>query len=159
MIDAMVNAPYRPCVGIMLLNKDGRVFVGQRFDSRYNAWQMPQGGVDEGEDVEAAAIRELAEETGIASHLVEVIARTMGEHFYDLPEDLMGKMWNGAYRGQRQTWFLMRFLGDDVDVNIATDIPEFATWRWTAPDTLVDLIVPFKKELYANVVTEFARHL
>jgi putative (di)nucleoside polyphosphate hydrolase len=158
-IDPMANAPYRPCVGIMLLNADGHVFVGQRFDSRYNAWQMPQGGIDDGEDCAVAALRELGEETGIAPHHVAVIAQSANELFYDLPDELMGRMWDGAYRGQRQIWFLMRFLGDESDINIATEIPEFAAWRWAAPETLVDLIVPFKKELYAHVIAEFAPHL
>lgn len=151
--------PYRPCAGVMLLNEERKIFVGQRLDSASDAWQMPQGGIDPGEDAEAAALRELGEETGIAPHLAEIVARSKGEHLYDLPPHLMGKMWGGAYRGQRQTWFVMRFLGTDADVNIATHHQEFRAWRWADPATLVEHIVPFKKELYANVLTEFAAHL
>lgn len=159
MTHEMADAPYRACAGIMLINAANQVFVGQRFDSRYNAWQMPQGGIDDGEDAEAAAIRELGEETGVAPHLVQVIARTAKEHHYDLPPHLMGKMWDGAYRGQRQIWFLMKFSGLDSDINIATQHAEFCAWQWVERDQLVDLIVPFKKELYANVIAEFAPHL
>lgn len=150
---------YRPCAGVMLVNADGHVFVGQRVDSTAEAWQMPQGGIDKGEEAEAAAIRELGEETGIAPHLVEIVARSQSELFYDLPEHLQGKMWGGKYRGQRQTWFLLKFLGQDSDVNIATKHQEFRTWQWAHPDTLVDLIVPFKKDLYRAVLAEFAVHL
>lgn len=150
--------PYRPCAGIMLLNGDGMVFVGQRLDSQTDAWQMPQGGIDDGENAEAAALRELGEETGIAPHLTDIIARSAREHLYDLPPELMGKMWKGKYRGQRQTWFLMRFTGQDSDVNIATSHQEFGSWRWAAPGDLVSLIVPFKRELYANVIAEFTPH-
>lgn len=151
--------PYRPCAGIMLLNDARHVFVGQRLDNALDAWQMPQGGIDKGEDAQAAAFRELTEETGIAPHLAEVIARSEREHFYDLPPHLLGQMWGGKFRGQRQTWFLMRFLGRDSDIDITTHTQEFRAWRWAAPDQLVDLIVPFKRELYANVVAEFAPHL
>jgi putative (di)nucleoside polyphosphate hydrolase len=158
MIDP-TTLPYRPCAGIMLLNPEGMVFVGQRLDSQLDAWQMPQGGIDEGEDAEAAAFRELGEETGIAPHLAKLIARSAGEHLYDLPEHMLGKIWKGRYRGQRQMWFLMRFLGTDSDINIATAHEEFRAWRWAAPEQLVDLIVPFKRELYANVIAEFAPHL
>ncbi len=153
------SLPYRPCAGVMLLNTENLVFVGQRLDTRYDAWQMPQGGIDEGEDPRQAAIREIGEETGIAPHLVEIISQSAQEHFYDLPTDLVGKMWNGRYRGQRQIWFLARFLGCDDDVNIATDHPEFRTWKWAPHTQLVDLIIPFKRELYANVVAEFTPHL
>lgn len=160
MSDAFTHLPYRACAGVMLLNADNLVFVGQRADSPpgMDAWQMPQGGIDEGEDAETAAFRELGEETGIAPHLATIIARSPGEHLYDLPPELMGRMWDGRYRGQRQTWFLMRFLGTDADVNIATEHQEFRAWRWAATETLTDLIVPFKKELYANVIAEFARY-
>jgi putative (di)nucleoside polyphosphate hydrolase len=148
--------PYRPCVGVMLVNTDGRVFVGQRIDNKEgDAWQMPQGGIDAGEDIEQAALRELGEETGIAPDRLQFLARSQKEHYYDLPEELMGKLWGGKYRGQRQIWFLARFLGTDDDINIATDHPEFNAWRWTNPDTLVDLIVPFKKRLYRDVLDEF----
>jgi putative (di)nucleoside polyphosphate hydrolase len=152
------SLPYRPCAGIMLVNPDRHVFVGQRIDSMLDAWQMPQGGIDPGEDAQIAAIRELGEETGIAAHLVNVVARSAHEHLYDLPPHMMGKIWKGHYRGQRQTWFLMQFLGTDSDINIATEHPEFERWQWVPPNQLVDLIVPFKKELYANVVAEFAPH-
>ncbi len=158
MIDP-TTLPYRPCAGIMLLNPEGMVFVGQRLDSQLDAWQMPQGGIDEGEEAEAAAFRELTEETGIAPHLAKLIARSAGEHLYDLPPHMLGKIWKGRYRGQRQIWFLMRFLGTDSDINIATAHEEFRAWRWAAPEQLVDLIVPFKRELYTNVIAEFARHL
>jgi putative (di)nucleoside polyphosphate hydrolase len=152
------SLPYRPCAGIMLVNPDGQVFVGQRIDSTLDAWQMPQGGIDPGEDAQAAAIRELGEETGIAAHLVDIVARSAREHLYDLPPHMMGKIWKGRYRGQSQTWFLMQFLGIDSDVNIATEHPEFERWQWVPPERLVDLIVPFKRELYANVVAEFTPH-
>ena len=152
------SLPYRPCAGVMLMNADGKVFVGQRLDSSADAWQMPQGGIDPGEDAEEAAIRELGEETGIAPHLVEIVARSKGEFLYDLPPHLMGKMWGGRYRGQRQTWFLMRFLGTDADVDIETSHQEFRAWRWSPPSDLEAMIVPFKKELYRNVVAEFAPH-
>jgi putative (di)nucleoside polyphosphate hydrolase len=143
----------------MLINAERRIFVGQRLDSLADAWQMPQGGIDPGEEPQAAALRELTEETGIAPHLVEIIARSSQKYLYDLPPELMGKMWGGAYRGQAQHWFAMRFLGSDADVNIATHTQEFRAWQWATPDTLVDRIVPFKKELYAHVLSEFAAHL
>lgn len=150
------NLPYRPCVGIMLVNRDGRVFVGQRLDSKEgDAWQMPQGGIDPGEEAEEAAIRELGEETGVLPDHIQMLARTKEELLYDLPEELAGRIWGGKYRGQRQIWFLARFLGTDSDIDIATKHPEFGAWRWTAPDTLVDLIVPFKKKIYRAVVAEF----
>ncbi|WP_430446019.1 RNA pyrophosphohydrolase [Sphingorhabdus contaminans] len=149
--------PYRPCAGIMLANTEGKVFVGQRIDKapEGDAWQMPQGGIDEGEDAEKAALRELVEETGITPELVDVIARSRNEHFYDLPDELLGKIWKGKYRGQRQWWFLMRFKGKDSDINIETDHPEFSRWQWVGPERLPQLIVPFKKRLYEILVTEF----
>ncbi|MCB2014948.1 MAG: RNA pyrophosphohydrolase [Sphingobium sp.] len=152
----LTTLPYRPCVGMMLVNVEGRVFVGQRLDSKVEAWQMPQGGIDDGEDPRDTALRELAEETGIAADLVNIIAQTQDELFYDLPDDLIGKIWGGKYRGQRQTWFLMRFTGTDEDVNIATSHQEFRDWRWIEPDQLPELIVPFKKKLYRDILSEFA---
>ena len=146
---------YRPCAGIMLVNRQGKVFVARRLDGTADAWQMPQGGVDEGEAAEAAALRELTEETGIAPERVAVIGRSEGEHVYDLPDGLMGRLWGGRYRGQRQSWFCLRFLGDDVDIDIATEHPEFSDWRWADPDELPDLAVPFKRALYRAVLTEF----
>jgi putative (di)nucleoside polyphosphate hydrolase len=161
MTDAYAHLPYRPCAGIMLKNPQGLIFVGQRLDGSgvsSEAWQMPQGGVDDGEEAEMAALRELGEETGIAPHQVDIIARSAGEHLYDLPPELLGRIWKGQYRGQRQIWFLMNFLGRDEDVNIATAHQEFRDWRWAQVDELVDLIVPFKRELYSNVLKEFAPH-
>lgn len=151
--------PYRPCVGIMLANRLGQVFVGQRIDSREgDAWQMPQGGIDAGETPETALTRELEEETGVVAALVDIIARSKEEHLYDLPDELVGKLWGGRYRGQQQSWFLARFKGEDSDIRIETHHPEFSAWRWVEADQLVELIVPFKRPVYRAVVQEF-RHL
>ena len=151
--------PYRPCAGVMLLNRNGQVFVGQRIDSTVEAWQMPQGGIDEGEDAETAAIRELGEETGVLPDKVELVAVAPDELFYDLPPDLIGKVWKGKWRGQRQRWFLYRFLGEDSDVDIATKHQEFRAWRWVDPAELPAIIVPFKKALYEDVLAAFAEQL
>jgi putative (di)nucleoside polyphosphate hydrolase len=153
------DLPYRPCAGVMMINRDNHVFVGQRNDSRYDAWQMPQGGIDPGEDPQTAAIRELEEEAGVKPHLVTIIARTAQDYSYDLPDELIGKLWGGQYRGQKQAWFLVRFSGDDSDINIQTQHPEFQDWKWTPIETLVDEIVSFKRALYKQVVAEFLPHL
>ena len=153
------SLPYRPAVGIMLLSREGKVFVAQRLDSTLEAWQMPQGGLDQGEEPLAGALRELEEETGIRPNHVEVITRTAEELLYDLPDDLVGKLWKGKWRGQRQTWFLCRFTGTDEDVNIQTAEPEFRAWKWTEPAELPAMIVPFKKKLYEDVIKAFAEWL
>lgn len=150
---------YRPCAGVMLLNREGRVFVGQRLDSKLEAWQMPQGGIDPGEEPYDAAVRELWEETGVAAEHVELIAEAPDELYYDLPDELIGKVWKEPWRGQRQRWFLFRFLGEDSDVNIATAHPEFRAWRWLDPHELPEMIVPFKRALYSNLLEIFAGHL
>ena len=151
--------PYRPAAGVMLLNREGKAWVGQRLDSTLEAWQMPQGGLDPGEDAQEGALRELEEETGIPRDKVEILARCPVELLYDLPDDLIGKMWHGKWRGQRQTWFLMRFLGEDGDVNLATPEPEFRAWKWAEPAELPALIVPFKQRLYEDVLKAFAEWL
>jgi putative (di)nucleoside polyphosphate hydrolase len=153
------HLPYRPCAGVMLVNRDGQVFVGQRLDSVLEAWQMPQGGIDPGEDALTAAVRELGEEAGIPPDRIELVAEAPDELFYDLPEDMVGKVWKGRWRGQRQRWFLFRFLGEDSDVNIRTAEPEFRAWRWSDPADLPSMIVPFKKKLYEDVLAAFAPHL
>ena len=151
------NLPYRPCVGVMLVNADGLVFVGKRIDNKEgDAWQMPQGGIDDGEELHAAALRELWEETGVTEAHATIIAQGHEELLYDLPEELLGKLWGGRYRGQRQTWLLARFNGDDADIDLnAHQPPEFCEWKWVHPAELPDLIVPFKKRVYRAVVEEF----
>ena len=146
--------PYRPCVGLMVVNAAGNVFVGQRRDKFADAWQMPQGGVDAGEELTAAALRELWEETGITADLVEIAAVTDSPIPYDLPPEVVPQFWGGKYRGQEQTWFLIRFKGTDSQVNIDTEEPEFSQWKWVGPEELVPNIVPFKREVYARVVAE-----
>ncbi|MCE8512339.1 RNA pyrophosphohydrolase [Ruegeria pomeroyi] len=151
--------PYRPCVGVVLMNGDGFVFVGQRMDQNTDAWQMPQGGVDEDEDPYEAALRELWEETGVTADLVEMVAETEGWLPYDLPHDLVPRIWKGRYRGQEQKWYLFRFTGRDDQIDIKTEHPEFSRWKWQDPGRLVAEIVPFKRDVYERVVAAFAPHL
>lgn len=155
----MTDLPYRPCVGVMLINPAGLIFAGQRLDSPTAAWQMPQGGIDEGEKPRAAALRELWEETGVTADLVAFVAKTDDWVTYDLPPELLGKVWGGKYKGQRQKWFLYRFTGTDAQINIATTHPEFARWQWMRADDMLAAIVPFKRQVYAQVIAAFRAHL
>lgn len=154
----MSDLPYRPCAGFMLANREGMVFVGQRIETRaHGFWQMPQGGIDPGEDPETAALRELEEETGIGTDLVEVIAPASKPLYYDLPPDLLGNVWKGKYRGQVQHWYLGRFLGRDDDIDLeAHGTPEFNAYRWVRPSELPELIIPFKRAVYEALVEEFS---
>jgi putative (di)nucleoside polyphosphate hydrolase len=148
---------YRPGVGIMLLNRQGEVFVAHRIDMPVlPAWQMPQGGIDPGETPREAALRELKEEIG--TDQAEIIAESRGWLTYELPAELAGGIWGGRYRGQRQKWFVMRFTGDDRDIDLATEHPEFDVWQWIAPTRLPELIVPFKRQLYMDLLSEFHEH-
>jgi putative (di)nucleoside polyphosphate hydrolase len=155
----MTALPYRPAAGVMLINAAHKVFVAQRIDTTFDAWQMPQGGLDPGEDAQTGALRELEEETGIAPHLVEIVTQSSRELLYDFPPELSDRLWGGRYAGQRQRWFLLRFLGTDTDVNLETEHPEFRTFQWVDPWELPGLIVAFKKQLYEDVLAEFAEHL
>ena len=157
--DAHDALPYRLNVGIMIINHDGLVFVGQRRDNHSDAWQMPQGGIDDGENPKEAALRELHEETGIPANLVQVLEVSENWISYDLPKDLISQLWGGRFRGQKQKWYLMRFLGSDAEVNIQTETPEFSAWKWIPPDALVENIVPFKKSVYQKVLSEFSKTL
>jgi putative (di)nucleoside polyphosphate hydrolase len=145
--------PYRRGVGVMLVNADGLVLVAKRIDMPSDAWQMPQGGMDEGETPVEAAKRELFEEVG--TDKAEFVAESAGWYIYDLPPELIGVIWGGRYRGQEQKWFVARFLGSDSDIDIATENPEFLDWKWAEPTQLPELIVPFKKQLYRDVLAEF----
>ncbi len=148
---------YRRAVGIMLLNRQGQVLVARRTNMpAMPAWQMPQGGIDPGETPRQAALRELVEEIGTCN--AEIIAESRAWMTYDLPSDLARNVWGGRYRGQRQKWFVMRFTGNDADIDVATEHPEFDAWRWVAPEELPDLIVSFKRQLYVDILTEFHEH-
>jgi putative (di)nucleoside polyphosphate hydrolase len=149
---------YRRGVGVMLLNREGKVFVAARIDNPQDAWQMPQGGLDEGEEPWRAALRELEEETGIAPELVELVAECPQRLRYDLPEEWRAKVWGGKWRGQVQHWFLARFLGSDEDVNIATEHPEFRDWKWVEPGQVPELIVAFKRPMYERLLEAFEPH-
>ena len=154
--EEMARLPYRPCVGLLLLNVSGKVFVGRRIDTAGeadNAWQMPQGGIDPGETPQEAALRELHEEIG--TDKAEIVAVSRQWLLYDLPPQLVGKVWQGRYRGQKQRWFALRFLGQDSDIDLATAHAEFDSWRWVELDEVVDLVVPFKRDTYRAVVAEF----
>ena len=155
----MTDLPYRPCVGICLTNAQGLIFAGQRKDSPSRAWQMPQGGIDDGEKPRDAALRELHEETGITADLVQILDKTSDWLTYDLPPELLGKIWGGKYRGQRQKWVLMRYLGTDAQINIGTDHPEFSAWKWIGADEMLAEIVPFKRDVYSQVIAAFRTHL
>lgn len=152
---------YRPCVGTMLINAQSKVFVGKRIDNREGDWwQMPQGGVDPGEDLDVAMIRELGEETGARAEHFDILHRMEEELYYDLPPELQGKLWGGRYKGQRQIWYLARFTGADSDIDLeAHKHPEFCEWKWVEPQALPDLIVPFKKPIYQAIVAAFEKHL
>jgi len=147
------DLPYRPCVGVMLLNAEGRVFVGRRIDQTVEGWQMPQGGIDGDETPRQAAMRELKEEIGTNS--CEILRETEDWLAYDLPAHLVGVALHGKYRGQRQKWIAARFTGSDADIDLATEHPEFAAWRWIAIDEVPELIVPFKRDIYLKIVAAF----
>ena len=151
------HLPLRSGVGIVVLNKKNKIFVAKRIDNPKNFWQMPQGGIDEGEDPKAAAYRELLEETGVNHQNVKFLASSSKWLSYDLPEDLIPKLWDGRYRGQKQKWFLFKFLGSDEDINIVTENPEFSNWKWIPKKYLLKEIVPFKKSVYKSVIKEFER--
>lgn len=152
------DLPYRPCVGVVLMNAQGLIFVGERMDTP-GAWQMPQGGIDEDETPKQAALRELEEETGVPPDLVEIAAEHPDWVLYDLPDHLIGKVWKGRFRGQRQKWFLLRYQGDDAQIDLAKHHKEFARWRWMTPDQVIRDIVPFKRPVYEKVFAGFAGHL
>jgi putative (di)nucleoside polyphosphate hydrolase len=148
------DLPYRPCVGVMVLNREGKIFVGKRIDQTIESWQMPQGGIDEGETPLDTAFRELEEEIGTRN--VDVVREHPDWLFYDLPPQLMGVAWEGRYRGQKLRWFAVRFLGSDEEINLKTPHQEFSDWKWAEIDDLLRLIVPFKRETYAKVIEVFS---
>lgn len=145
-------------MGMMIINHQKKIFVGQRFDKDKSAWQMPQGGIDKGESEEVALKRELEEETGISKNF-NIIKISEKKYTYDLPNSLQKKLWKGKYKGQEQRWFLLRFIGEDKEIDIQTKKPEFKKWKWIQQENLIDIIIPFKKKLYKNILKEFKNEL
>jgi putative (di)nucleoside polyphosphate hydrolase len=150
------DLPYRPCVGIMLFNADGKVFVGNRLDQTVESWQMPQGGIDKGETPKEAALRELKEEIGTKK--ADIIAEMDDWVTYDLPAHLVGIAFHGKYKGQRQKWFALRFTGKESDIDLTAHDPEFSSYRWVGLEELPDLIVPFKREIYKSVIAALGKY-
>lgn len=150
---------YRSGVGIVIINGDKKIFVGKRIDNHSDAWQMPQGGLDAGEDEDDAMLRELKEETGIVEDCVALIKKSNRYHYYNLPYKLQKKFWGGKYLGQKQRWYLIKFLGDDSAINVKTEDPEFSEWKWVTKEEVVGSIVPFKREMYEDVLQEFEEFL
>ena len=148
------DLPYRPCVGLMVLSREGRIFVGNRIDQTIESWQMPQGGIDEGEEPWDTALRELKEEIG--TNKVVLLREHPDWLLYDLPPHLIGVAWEGKYRGQKLKWFAVRFAGANADINLKTEHQEFSDWKWIDIDELLELVVPFKRETYAKVIEAFA---
>ena len=157
MKDEFKNLPLRSGVGIVVLNKDNKVFVAKRIDNPKNFWQMPQGGIDEGEDFLSAAYRELEEETSITE--VELIKELDGLTTYELPDNLLGIIWKGKFRGQKQKWFLMRYLGKDEDINIKTKNPEFLEWKWINLESLTEVVVDFKLHVYKELQEKIKKYI
>ncbi len=154
----LLKEKYRRGVGMMIINKNKKIFIGQRFEKDKSAWQMPQGGIDKGEKTIDAVIREMNEETGIKKNF-KILYETRIWHYYKLPIYLQKKLWGGKFVGQKQKWFLIDFKGKDSEINIQTKKPEFKKWKWTSSKKMMELIVPFKKKLYANVVSEMVEEL
>jgi len=150
---------YRSGVGAIVINAQKEIFVGKRIDNNSNAWQMPQGGIDSGEDEDVAIFRELHEETGIDEKSAKIIQKSSGYFYYNLPYNLQKKFWGGKYLGQKQRWYLLQFNGNDEVININLENPEFCEWKWVAKDEIIDLIVNFKKQLYRDVLNEFNKYL
>tara|TARA_A100001015_G_C15016982_1_gene726013 strand:+ start:212 stop:718 length:507 start_codon:yes stop_codon:yes gene_type:complete len=150
---------YRSGVGVVLVNEEKKIFVGKRIDNHSDAWQMPQGGIDNNEDEDVAVFRELQEETGVKKKNAKIITKSKGYFYYNLPYKLQKKFWGGKYLGQKQRWYLIKFLGQDCDIDVNTADPEFSNWQWFSADDVLSHIVPFKKELYQEVLTEFREHL
>ncbi len=146
---------YRSGVGIVLLNSKKEIFVGKRIDNNSDAWQMPQGGIDAGENEDLAMFRELKEETGICENSIKILCKSFGHHYYNLPYKLQKKFWGGKYLGQKQRWYLAEFIGSESAINIATEHPEFSDWKWISPNKILDAIVGFKRELYEDILKEF----
>lgn len=151
--DSQENLPYRPSVGMMIVNHEKKIFVAKRVDTKVEAWQMPQGGIDVGETPSSAAMREMEEEIG--SNKGYILAESKFWYSYDVPKFLIPKLWGGNFRGQKQKWFLIMFTGEDQDININTEIPEFCAWRWANLEELPRIIIPFKRKLYKAVLEEF----
>jgi putative (di)nucleoside polyphosphate hydrolase len=150
---------YRSGVGIMLLNKEKKIFVGKRIDNHSDAWQMPQGGIDAGENEDKAMLRELKEETGITGSDIKLIKKSYGYHYYNLPYKLQKKFWGGKYLGQRQRWYLLEFIGDESVINVKTEDPEFSEWKWISKEEITGAIVAFKRGLYEEIIEEFSDFL